>query len=250
MKNSTQRFSDRVENYIKYRPSYPDEAVNFLYKLGISKETCVADIGSGTGILTELLIGKANKLYGVEPNKEMREAAEVKLKEFENFISVNGSAEETNLQENSIDFITCAQAFHWFDIEKSLKEFRRILKQNGKLVLLWNNRINNTDFLKGYDEALLNYAVDYKEVNHQNLTDEVLQKCFVTDYQKTIFPNSQTFDFTGLMGRLFSSSYTPQIGHPNYEKLIERMKILFEKYNENGFVKFNYNTEVFSGRIK
>lgn len=250
MKNSTQRFSDRVENYIKYRPSYPGECINYLYALGISKGTSVADIGSGTGILSELIIKNVNKLYGVEPNKEMREAAEVKLKKYNNFISTNGSAEETNLLENSLDFITCAQAFHWFDIETSLKEFRRILKQNGKLILLWNNRINNTDFLKGYEEALLNYAVDYKEVNHQNLTDEILEKCFVSDYKKTIFPNSQTFDFTGLMGRLFSSSYTPQTGHPNYEKLIEQMKNLFEKYNENGFVKFNYNTEVFSGRIK
>lgn len=250
MKNSTQRFSDRVENYIKYRPSYPVEAVNFLYSLGISKESSVADIGSGTGILCELLIENVNKLYGVEPNKEMREAAEVKLKEFENFISINGSAEETTLPENSVDYITCAQAFHWFDIEKSFKEFRRILKQKGKLILLWNNRINNTDFLKGYEEALLNFAVDYKEVNHQNLTDEILEKCFISDYQKTIFPNSQTFDFNGLMGRLFSSSYTPPPGHANYEKLIKQMKILFEKYNENGFVKFNYNTEIFSGQIK
>lgn len=249
MKNSKQRFSDRVENYIKYRPTYPVECVNFLYGLGISSQSAVADIGSGTGILSGLLIKNVKKLYGVEPNKEMRIAAEEKLKMYSNFISVEGSAEDTTLENNSIDFIIAAQAFHWFDIEKSLTEFRRILKNNGRLILIWNNRINNTKFLQGYEEALLNYATDYKEVNHQNLTDETLENCFVSEYKKTIFANSQQFDFTGLMGRLFSSSYSPAGDHPNHQKIVEEMERLFKKYNENGLVVFNYNTEVYSGVI-
>lgn len=179
----------------------------------------------------------------------MRKAAGEMLSGINNFISIDGSAENTTLENACADFITCAQAFHWFDIEKSLIEFRRILKDNGLMVLIWNNRLNNTEFLNKYDQALIEFGTDYEKVNHQNLTDEILKKIFKAGYRKSVFKNSQTFDLNGLLGRLFSSSYTPTKEHPNYYKLIEEMKNLFDRYNKNGSVKFYYNTEVFSGSI-
>ena len=135
------RFSSRVENYIKYRPNYPSKIIDFFIdnKL-LSKKSVVADIGSGTGILSELFLKNGNKVYGVEPNNEMRKAAEIFLQKYPNFISIDGSAEETRLQEESVDLITAGQAFHWFNTKEAKKEFKRILKSDGSVTLIWNNR--------------------------------------------------------------------------------------------------------------
>jgi ubiquinone/menaquinone biosynthesis C-methylase UbiE len=139
--NSTTRFSDRVENYIKYRPHYPPEVIDYLQSQNVLADSSViADIGSGTGISTEMFLNNGNTVYGVEPNKEMREAAERLLKDYKNFVSVNGTAEETTLKNKSIDIVTAGQAFHWFDIPKSKAEFKRILKDTGYVVLMWNNK--------------------------------------------------------------------------------------------------------------
>ncbi len=155
MKDTTKRFSNRVENYIKYRPSYPQKLIDYLIEIvGINKNSTVADIGSGTGIFTKLLVDKVKTIYAVEPNNEMRSAAIKAFGNFSNCFSVNATAENTTLENNSIDFITSAQAFHWFNIPKSKLEFKRILKRDGKLILIWNNRVNNTEFLKVYEEAL------------------------------------------------------------------------------------------------
>ncbi len=248
-KNVKTRFSDRVDNYVKFRPSYPSKAIEYLTEIGISKKSDVADIGSGTGIVSKLLIDKVNNLYGIEPNNEMRNAAEKDLCKYSNYISINGSAETTTLNNESIDFITVAQAFHWFDREKSLIEFRRILRSSGQLILIWNNRINNTPFLKGYDQLLLKYGTDYKEINHQNITDGELESLFVKNYKKKIFDNFQKFDLEGLKGRLFSSSYTPTPEDPEYNLLNNGIEDLFNRFNDNGKILFNYKTEIYSGSI-
>ncbi len=250
MKNDVKTlFSNRVENYVKYRPSYPLSVIDFLTSLGLSENCDVADIGSGTGILSELLVNSVNCLYAVEPNKEMRSAAEKILGKYKNYFSVDASAEETALKNNSVDFITVAQAFHWFNRDSALSEFRRILKKSGKLVLIWHNRINNTPFLQGYEDLLLKYGTDYREINHQNLTDKELENCFVKDYKKTVFDNFQKFDLEGIKGRLFSSSYTPSPGETGYDELVTGIEELYKKYNVNGYIMFNYNTEMFSGSI-
>jgi ubiquinone/menaquinone biosynthesis C-methylase UbiE len=249
MKDNTGRFSNRVDNYIKYRPTYPKNFISFLFdQVVINENSTVADIGSGTGILTELLIDRVKTIYAVEPNKEMRNAAEKLLHGKKNFISINGTAENTLLNDNSIDYITAAQAFHWFDIEKTIQEFNRVIKPGGNLILAWNKRINETDFLKRYEEILMLYANDYNEVNHNNLTDDQLSNCF-SKMNKAYFDNYQDFDFNGLIGRVLSSSYCPLPGTEKYSIMEKELNAAFNKYSKNNLIRFSYKTEVLWGNI-
>ncbi len=250
LKNVKTRFTNRVDNYVKYRPTYPKQAIKYLTDIGLSNESDIADIGSGTGILSRLLIGDVNCLYGIEPNNEMRNAAEKDLGGFNKFISINGSAEDTTLDKESVDFITVAQAFHWFDRNKSLLEFKRILKKSGKFILIWNNRINTTPFLKGYEQLLLEYGTDYKEINHKNIADREIESVFTKDFKKVSFDNFQELDLAGLKGRTFSCSYTPAPDETGYYQLNKGIKDLFYKFNKDGKILFNYKTDIYTGSIK
>lgn len=250
--NSTQRFSDRVSNYIKYRPSYPKGIINFLeQEIGLTTDSVIADIGSGTGISAELFLKNSNKVYGVEPNKEMREAAERLLQKYSKFKSINAPAENTGLESYSLDYVLAAQAFHWFDIEKCKVEFKRILKPGGYVVLLWNDRkTESTPFLKAYEELLNKFSTDYQKVNHKNIDEKIFDNFFgKNNYKLKIFPNEQVFDYDGLYGRLMSSSYAPPQGHHNYEYMIKELKNIFEKYHESGKVVFEYETKLYYGRL-
>jgi ubiquinone/menaquinone biosynthesis C-methylase UbiE len=248
--DSKKRFSNRVENYIKYRPGYPEEIINFLSKeINLTSSWKIADIGSGTGILSELFLKNKNAVLGVEPNAEMRNAGEQQLKRYINFRSINGSSEITTIESSSIDLITAGQAFHWFDIGKSKKEFSRILKENGCVLLIWNNRkIDTSLFLKDYEKLLINYSIDYKRVDHKNVNDEILNK-FFKNYKLKIFQNYQVFNFEGLKGRLLSSSYAPMQDHPNYLFMINELEKIFHQNKINGKVKFEYDTELYYGVI-
>ena len=169
----TQRFSARVENYIRYRPSYPPQVLETLRsECGLTASSAIADIASGTGIFTRLLLENGNRVYGVEPNRDMREAAERLLADFRGFSSVTGTAEATTLPDQSVDFATAAQAAHWFDLAKARREFERILKPAGWAVLIWNERsTDSTPFLREYEALLLEYGTDYEMVRHENTTD-------------------------------------------------------------------------------
>ena len=246
---TTKRFSDRVDNYVKFRPSYPQDMVDYLFSKSVNNKSIVCDIGSGTGILSSLLVKNVDKLIAIEPNTEMREYAEKNLNNYSNFKSIDATAEETPLEDNSVDVICAAQAFHWFDKENCKKEFKRILKPKGIVFLIWNNRINDTIFLEEYDKLLYKYGTDYSVVNHQNLTDDDLKNFFNGKFRKQVFPNHQDFDLEGFLGRVFSSSYTPQKDHPNYNVFLKRLTGIYDKYNDNGIVKFNYQTEVYSGQL-
>lgn len=250
-KNSTSRFSNRVENYIKYRPSYPEEIVSYFLNEGMLKPGYViGDIGSGTGISSEIFLKDNYKVIGVEPNKDMREAAERLLMGYKNFESINGTAEATTLSDNSIDLIICAQAFHWFDVEKSREEFKRILKPGNFTSLIWNVRREDTDFLKEYEEILQEYGTDYKEVKHNNITNEVIQIFFGNRMDVKVFYNVQMFDFEGLKGRLLSSSYAPNENEPSSVSMLKRLKEIFDEHQLNGKVSFEYDTAVYSGVLK
>ena len=252
MKKNTERFSDRVENYVKYRPGYPKEFIDCLYtNVGFSKDSIIADIGSGTGILTALLLDRGCRVVGVEPNKEMRKAAVTLLEEYSKFVSMDGTAEATGLVNNSVDYIICAQAFHWFDKEACKKEFGRILKPGGKVVLVWNNRkVQESGFSAEYEDLLKAYANDYNEVNHKLITDAEFKMFFkIGNFNKVTFKNVQLFDFEGLKGRLLSSSYAPMPGEQNHETLIMELKKLFAKYEANGKVSFEYETEGYIGEV-
>lgn len=248
--DTKERFSNRVENYIKYRPGYPDEIIKFLIKeINFSPYWNIADIGSGTGILSKLFLNNGNFVFGVEPNNEMRKAGKQQLKSFLQFKSINGSAENTGLEKNSIDLISVGQAFHWFNLEKSKKEFQRILRKNGYVLLIWNSRRTNSSvFLKGYEELLTNYSVDYKLVDHKNVNEKILNEFFYK-YKLKILPNYQIFDFEELKGRLLSSSYTPLPDHPNYKPMIKELENLFNQNEIKGKVKFEYDTELFYGTL-
>ena len=200
------RFSSRVENYIKYRPSYPKEIIKFLTdKKILSKQSIVADVGSGTGILSELFLKNGNKVFGVEPNSEMRRAAERILEIYPDFISISSSAENTSLMSNSIDLITVGQAFHWFNFEKARTEFKDILKSEGYIVLIWNNRKKTGQgFSSQYEQFITKYGTDYKHVRKREQNVDVF-----FNYKKEIFHNYQELDFEGLKGRLISTYYIP-----------------------------------------
>jgi len=247
----TQRFSNRVENYVKYRPGYPVEIVDFLQKeCFLKQESIIADIGSGTGISAQLFLNNGNKVFGVEPNFEMRSASEVLLKDYENFISIDGTAENSGLKDNSVDLIVCGQAFHWFDFEKCKIEFQRIIRKNGFVVLLWNSRISKPGFMDDYENLLKKFGTDYESVNHDNIDESVIQKFFSPfEYKRKNFPNYQEFDYEGLKGRLLSSSYVPLEDSPHFNEMIAEAELIFEKNNSLGKVVMEYETVVFFGKL-
>ena len=241
------RFSSRVENYIKYRPSYPLEIIDFLKEKKIlADDSVIADIGSGTGILTKIFLDNGNQVYGVEPNKDMREAAEKNLQGFTNFTSLEGSAESTGLEENCIDLITAGQAFHWFDVEEAKREFKRILKPNGNVALIWNNRGKaGTDFNSSYENFILKYGTDYREVKKNEGNVDLF-----FNYQKETFYNFQELDFTCFKGRVLSSSYIPLVDNPIFPKMILELEDLFNKHQRNGIIRIEYDTEIYLGKLE
>ncbi|HVX25358.1 MAG TPA: methyltransferase domain-containing protein [Parafilimonas sp.] len=180
----------------------------------------------------------------------MREKAEQLLKKYSSFKSINGTAEQTNLQNESIDLITAAQAFHWFDAEKTKQEFQRILKQNGYCCLIWNERLVNSDFLKAYEQLLKDYSTDYTKVDHKNIDDKKIDAFFAPNKViKQSFSNKQVFDFESLKGRLLSSSYAPDGNHPKHHTMIEHLKHIFDSFNQNNQVQFDYETKVYLARL-
>jgi SAM-dependent methyltransferase len=249
--NPTTRFSSRAENYLKYRPHYPDEIINFLKKVKVLKaSSLIADIGSGTGFSSELFLKNGNTVFGVEPNKEMREAGEKHLSGYKNFISVNGTAEKTTLNSGSIDIIAAGQAFHWFNFSEARDEFRRIAKPEGYLVLIWNvRRFIDAGFGTDYEKMLTEFGTDYKEVEHKTITTRDYDNFYPGKYKTANFSNKQLLDFEGLKGRLLSSSYSPDDSSPKYRPMLKRLKEIFDKHQANGKVKMSYNTEVYYGKI-
>ena len=254
--NSTTRFSDRVADYIKYRPHYPVEILDLLAaNCGLTPESVIADVGSGTGILAEIFLDNGNLVVGIEPNREMREAGDGYLADYGRFSSLDGTAEVTKLPSGAIDFALAGQAFHWFDRDKTRAEFKRILKPEGYVVLIWNDRRvvakdNSSAFLADYEALLQNYATDYNEINHKNVQDPaVFTPFFGGAFFEAAFDNYQHFDFDGLMGRLHSSSYVPPPGHPHYAPLAKRAKEIFDACQVNGKVAFEYDTRVYYGMM-
>jgi SAM-dependent methyltransferase len=256
--NSTTRFSDRVADYVKYRPHYPVEILDLLAdRCGLTPESVIADIGSGTGILTKLFLENGNPVIGVEPNPEMREAGEEYLVDFARFTSIDGIAETTRLPAHAMDFVLAGQAFHWFDQIKTRNEFMRVLKRgpqaqdNGWVVLLWNDRrVDTTPFLRDYENLLQEFGTDYNEINHKNVQDaSVFNAFFGGEFFEASFDNVQRFDLDGLMGRLHSSSYIPAKDHPHYAPMAVRAAEIFAAHAINGKVAFEYDTRVYYGQM-
>ena len=249
--NATSRFSDRVENYVRYRPGYPAEVLRTLNTAcGLSPGHVVADIASGTGIWTRMLLQNGNQVFGVEPNPEMREAGERLLAIFPHFTGVAGTAEATTLPDHSVDFVTAAQAAHWFDRERARREFVRILKPGGWLVLLWNERLtDSTNFLRDYEQLLLTYGTDYQDVRHERTTDAVNEFFDPAPFEERSFRMRQEFDYGGVEGRLLSSSYAPGPEHPQHAPMLQELRRIFEDCAVRGRVAFEYKTRLYFGRL-
>jgi SAM-dependent methyltransferase len=252
MINPTLRFSSRVENYVKYRPGYPTSILATLTKeCRLTAGSVVADIGSGTGILSEIFLKHGNQVLGVEPNHEMRKMGEQLLRKYPVFTSVNGTAEATTLPDFSVDLVAAGQAFHWFDRERTRKEFARILKPDGWVALIWNERLTDTSsFLRGYEDLLQQYGTDYVAVDHRNVDTDAITAFFAPQpFTLKQFENRQIFDYDGLKGRLLSSSYAPETGHPKHQPMLDNLRALFDKHQVDGKVCFDYTTLLYFGRF-
>jgi ubiquinone/menaquinone biosynthesis C-methylase UbiE len=250
-KAPTARFSDRVENYVRYRPGYPAEVLELLRsECGLSSGNIIADIAAGTGAFTRLLLENGNSVFAVEPNAEMREMGMQQLESYDRFVSIAGTAEETTLRSASVDFVTAAQAAHWFDLPRARAEFTRILKPDGWCVLIWNERrTGSTPFLREYEEMLLTYGTDYKEVRHERATATIHQFFAPAPFQERVFSIRQPFGYEGVAGRLLSSSYAPLEGHPSHEPMMRELRRIFDAHAEDAQVAFEYDTRVFFGRL-
>ena len=244
----TQRFSSRVENYVRFRPDYPAGVLDVLWtQCGLTPETVVADVGSGTGIFTRQLLAHGNRVYGIEPNEKMRAAAAEFLAGFPGFRSVDGTAEATTLPDRSVGLITAAQAFHWFDRAQTRTEFTRILAPGGWLALIWNERLlDRTPFLAAYEALLREFGTDYLAVRHQYL-DLAQVRGFVgaAEVSLTILEHRQRLDYEGLEGRLLSSSYAPQPGHPLHDPMLRRLHEIFNRYEADGTISLDYDTQIY-----
>jgi SAM-dependent methyltransferase len=251
VKDATQRFSSRVENYVRFRPGYPPEVLELLKsECGLTPDSVIADIASGTGIFTRMLAENGNRVFGVEPNDEMRRAGERLLESYSAFTSIAGTAETTTLPDHSVDLVTAAQAAHWFDREKARREFIRILKPGGWLVLLWNERrTDSTPFLREYEHLLLAYGTDYREVRHERTTAEIADFFSPSPFRSSTLEMRQEVNYAGLEGRLLSSSYTPTSDHANYDAMLRQLRRIFDAHQIDDRVSLDYNTLVYYGQL-
>lgn len=249
--DSTRRFSNRVDNYVRYRPTYPAAIFKLLQKeTGLNTTHVIADIGSGTGISAECFLRNGNEVFGIEPNLEMRQAAESQLASHSTFHSLSGTAEATTLPAQSVDYVVAAQAFHWFDQPKAKPEFARILRPEGWVVLIWNSRRKDaTEFLRDYEALLQRYGTDYNEIKHTNTKPEDLQAFFGDAVEMRSHYNEQLFDFESLKGRLLSSSYVPTKTHPDFQPMVQMLEQIFKQHQKQGNVCFEYDTKVYFGHL-
>src|ERR1700690_1556568 len=249
--SSTARFSDRVENYIRYRPGYPPEVLGLLRaECGLQPSHIVADVASGTGMFTRLLLENGNSVFAVEPNAEMRESGVQQMESYDRLVSVAGTAEETTLGSASVDFVTAAQAAPWFDLPRTRDKFVRILKPGGWCVLIWNERVTETTpFLREYEQLLLTYGTDYKEIRHERTTAIIPEFFAPAACHERNFSMQQQFDYEGTAGRLLSSSYAPLEGHPNYAPMMRQLERIFRAHAKDGMVEFEYKTRVYYGHL-
>jgi len=249
--DATTRFSTRVDNYVRYRPAYPREVIQLLRdECGLKPDHVIADLASGTGIFTRLLLDSGNRVFAIEPNAEMRAAGEQFLENSSRLTSIAGKAENTTLPAHSVDFVTAAQAAHWFDRVAARREFVRILKPGGWCALIWNERrTSSTPFLRDYEQLLLSYGTDYENVRHERTTETLPEFFAPNSCAEQDFDYLQEFDYGGLEGRLLSSSYAPLADHPKHSPMLKELRRIYDLHQSKGRVAFEYNTRVFYGHV-
>ncbi len=247
--DSTQRFLGKAVYYDRSRPAYPKKIIKILRKeTGFSRDSVVADVGSGTGLLTKLFLGNGNKVYGVEPNDDMRSVAERRLSKYKNFISVAGKAERTGLPAKHFDLITVGQAFHWFDPLAAKKEFTRILKKEGYVLILLYGQNEASDIKEDYKRIVEKYG---RNPAHVGKTDKKAFDSFFGKgkYKKFEVTTSKYLNFEGLKSRFLSASYMPRSDEKGYKQMVNDIKHIFEKHERDGRVKIVYNITFYLGRF-
>jgi SAM-dependent methyltransferase len=252
IRDSVARFSDRAQDYAKYRPHYSHDVVHALQETcGLTPQHLVADVGCGPGMLAEIFLDNGNRVIGVEPNAEMRRAGETYLAAYPAFRMIEGSAEATTLDSASADFVVAGQAFHWFRPQEARLEFARILKPGGWAVMVWNDRDSkSTPFLHAYEALVQRYSTDYEQVSHKWVaTYESLQR-FFAPHEMTLIKqhNQQRLDFDGLRGRLLSSSYIPKSGE-RYEAIMRALPQLFSAHASDDRVVLEYDANIYCGHL-
>ncbi|MCU1285804.1 MAG: Methyltransferase [Acidobacteriales bacterium] len=250
MSHPTTRFSSRVNDYIQYRPNYPADVLQLLKdECLLANDSVIAEIGSGTGILTQHFLENGNTVFAVEPNNEMRAAAEQEFSGRKNFHSIAATAEGTTLAPHFCDLIVAAQSAHWFNGELARREFIRIGKPSAFTALIWNERsIESSAFLREYEQLLRTFGTDYMEVRAK--VSEAVHGIFAAaPFRTKVFPNHQQFDLTSLTGRLLSSSYTPKSTDPRHAPMLTELRRLFETHQSNGQVTFEYETRIYYGQL-
>ena len=238
----TQRFTQKVDAYARFRPSYPAGVIELLQKeCGLNAASVVADVGCGTGLLAEIFLKLGCEVFGVEPNARMRETGAELLAGYPRFHSVEGRAEATTLPDRSVDFVTAGQAFHWFDPAAARREFGRILKPGGHVVLVWNERAEGPGFQAAYGELVRRYAPEQNRIRRDDI-DTVFGGPV---WRLVELENRQVLDLEGLQGRLASSSYAPLAGTPGYQEMLDALAELFSEYQSAGAVTLLYDTKVY-----
>ena len=250
--DSAARFSRRVANYVRYRPGYPAAVAQLLAREApLTEDSHVADIGSGTGLLSRTFLDASFAVTGVEPNQDMREAGDRELAIYPRFRSVEGTADSTTLPSHSFDLITAGQAFHWFDPQPTRAEWVRILKPGGVAALIWNERCTDSPFMRAAEDIVDKYATALDAEGTIRESGRSRIASFFAPARCTLdeFPNCQTFGRDGLTGRLASCSFLPQEGDPAYHHMVADLEALFQRHQRDGFVNFEYRTKVYWGRL-
>ena len=252
MQKPSDRFTQTVQDYVKINPFYLEDVLRFLVdECQLSKHRTIAGIGTGTGFVSRLLLEYGNVVYGVEANPLMRDTMIEEFRRYPSFSGVDGTAENTSLDNKSIDIIMAGTAFHWFDLEKTKAEFKRVLKPQGWVLLIWNVRNPfKTDFLIDYENYILKHGKDFRKGN-ENKTDDDLIQDFFRPFEAKVksFTNIQQFNWEGLVGKLSSTSHCLKPDDANYEEMLRELRDLYEKHQLNGLVDFEYVTNMYYGHL-
>ncbi len=251
--DATTRFSTRVANYVRFRPGYPPALAQLLAReAALTPNSVIADIGSGTGLLSSAFLDAGHTVIGIEPNREMREAGDALLAKYPRFESREGNAEATTLPDHSIDLAIAGQAFHWFDVPKARQEWVRIFKPGAIAALIWNERHIETPFMQDVEAVINIYAAEMDGDGRIREAGRSRIPAFFgpSTYRLDEFPNAQQFGWEGLLGRIVSCSFLPDEGHRDYDRMSKDLKRVFESHQRSGEVRFDYQTKAWWGRLE
>lgn len=248
---ASDRFRGRALDYVKARPGYPPQLLQFLFeRRALFPGAVVADLGSGTGLFTELLLSRGFESFAIEPNAEMRAAAERRLQGSAGFRSVAGTAEATGLPPASVDLAVAAQAFHWFDPAATRRELLRIVRPPHRVALAWNaRRAHGSAFLEQYEELLREFGTDYATVGHRGVAPERLSAFFGGPFETFRVENVQDLDRESVRARLLSSSYIPAAGTGRHREMLGALEALLDRTASGGRVRMSYDAELFLGSL-